>query len=97
MKYTNLGVYVNRAMGLDIGNDFGAAFINDFFVEKRPTDIKSMDRWRRKFKFQSGDLLSGFKQFTITPSRHAILTSILEIMLLMKESGDNKEATNGSA
>lgn len=89
MDYTNLGVYVNRAMGLDIGNRFGSDFIEEYFVEgvkvNSTTDmsIKSMASWARSGKYHSGSEDTGYKQFTITPPRYAVLTSILEIMLLL--------------
>lgn len=89
MDYTNLGVYVNKAMGLDIGNRFGSRFIEDYFVERhRDTSISNMGSWARQLKFHSGNDSEGYKQFTITHTRHAILTSILDIMLLMSGGGD---------
>ena len=32
MDYKNVGLYVNEAVGLDRGNSFGYAFIEEFFL-----------------------------------------------------------------
>ena len=91
MDYINLGVLVNNAMGLDVGNRFGKTFIADFFIQKRSTGMKEMTRWCRQGNFHSGDGEDvPFKQFTMTTSRHTILSSILDIMLLMEKENEDE-------